>query len=123
MSDLISRQAAIDIVRFECGKWEWLAKLLEYEINALPSAQPEPADVARDIATIMENEKDMRVVLQTRKRGKWVIFDGSGFVYAVCPFCGEYRYHESQKYCGECGAEMREDDFCSRAERRDGGAE
>ena len=42
MSDLISRQAAIDIVRFECGKWEGLAKTIEHEINALPSVQPKP---------------------------------------------------------------------------------
>lgn len=29
---------------------------------SLPSAQPEPSQVARDIATIIENEKDMRVI-------------------------------------------------------------
>ena len=30
---------------------------------SLPSAQPEPSQVARDIATIIENEQDMRVML------------------------------------------------------------
>ena len=34
------------------------------EIECLPSAQP--GDIARDIATIIENEKDMRVILQQR---------------------------------------------------------
>lgn len=31
-------------------------------IHDLPSAQPEPSQVARDIATIIENEQDMRVI-------------------------------------------------------------
>ena len=41
MSDLISRQAAIDIVRFECGEWEGLAKTIIKRFEQLPSAQPE----------------------------------------------------------------------------------
>ena len=32
-------------------------------IDAQPTAQPEPSQVARDIATIIENEMDMRVIL------------------------------------------------------------
>ena len=41
MDDLISRQAAIDIVTFECGKWTGLAKEISKQIKQLPSAQPE----------------------------------------------------------------------------------
>jgi len=41
MSELISRQAAIDIVEFECGEWRGLAKTIAEEIKQLPSAQPE----------------------------------------------------------------------------------
>ena len=41
MSDLISRQAAIDIVTFECGKWTGLAKEISKQLKQLPSAQPE----------------------------------------------------------------------------------
>jgi len=41
MSDLIDRQAAIDITTFECGKWKGLAKEIAKQINALPSAEPE----------------------------------------------------------------------------------
>ena len=47
---LISEQTKIEIVKF---------------LNNLPSAQPEPSQVARDIATIIENEKDMRVIAQS----------------------------------------------------------
>ena len=39
--DCISRQAAIDIVEFECGEWSGLAKTIAEEIKQLPSAEPE----------------------------------------------------------------------------------
>ena len=39
MSDLISREDAIDIVRFECGEWRGLAKTIENGLSNLPSAQ------------------------------------------------------------------------------------
>jgi len=41
MDDLISRQAAIDIVVFECGEWIGLAKEISKQLKQLPSAQPE----------------------------------------------------------------------------------
>lgn len=63
MADLIDRQAALDCFP------DWVDRhgdvhaadedTVYQKIEALPSAQP---DVARDIATIIENEKDMRVI-------------------------------------------------------------
>ena len=41
VNDTISRRAAIDIVRFECGEWEGLAKTIIKRFEQLPSAQPE----------------------------------------------------------------------------------
>ena len=40
VNDCISRRAAADIVRFECGEWEGLAKTITKRFEALPSAQP-----------------------------------------------------------------------------------
>ena len=40
VGDTISRQAAIDIVTFECGKWKGPAKEITKQISALPSVQP-----------------------------------------------------------------------------------
>lgn len=40
MADLIDRQAAIDIVRHECGEWKGLAKEIVKQFNGLPSVQP-----------------------------------------------------------------------------------
>lgn len=37
--DTISRRAAEDIVRFECGEWRGLSKTIIDEFEALPSAQ------------------------------------------------------------------------------------
>ena len=82
MDDLISRKAAIDITDSYEEKlasyigtpndtevYAWARGLLisvRRGIKALPSAQP--SQVARDIATILENEKDMRVVLKNAER-------------------------------------------------------
>ena len=35
-------------------------------LEQMPSAQPEPSQVARDICTILENEQDMRVIAKQR---------------------------------------------------------
>ena len=40
-NDTISRQAAIEIVDFECGEWRGLAYTIEKRLSDLPSAQPE----------------------------------------------------------------------------------
>lgn len=46
-SDCISRQSAINIVFFECGEWEGLAKTIVKDINGLPPAQPEQHEIVR----------------------------------------------------------------------------
>lgn len=81
MDSLISKQAAIELIHSLYPsapimpmnrKW-WKEKYKPYieaekALEMLPSAQPEPSDVARDIATIIENEKDMRVVLRNSEQ-------------------------------------------------------
>ena len=70
--DLISRQDAIDALGEEPDIWndteeEWAYRNAWVEhisaIKSLPSADMEE-DVARRIATIIENEQDMRVILK-----------------------------------------------------------
>ena len=62
--DTISRQAAIDALMEILDRPNHAEFLYTDEIykalSTLPSAQPQ--DIARDIATIIENEKDMRVI-------------------------------------------------------------
>lgn len=81
MSDLISRNAAIDAIEQMQMPIMWsefpeeqfvftgMSEAL-HAIKELPSAQPEPSQVARDIATIIENEQDMRVI--ERNAQQWI---------------------------------------------------
>lgn len=69
-NELITKGAAFDALteveshyEFEDGH-DHLMRWAKTKIFALPSAQPH--GIARDIATIIENEKDMRVMLQQR---------------------------------------------------------
>lgn len=99
MSDLISRQAALDALGEAPEVWtdspEEFAAVSQWEmdvvaIKAVPSAQPE------------------------RKRGKWIRHDEVrnvyGGTYVECSECGEkyvVQYIEDEKYCRNCGADMR----------------
>lgn len=47
-NDTVSRRAAEDIVRFECGEWTGLAETIVKRFEALPSTQPEPIRLRLD---------------------------------------------------------------------------
>lgn len=113
-TDCISRQAAIEgadkiIERDTSGNNDVVKAMQAWKewIMALPTAQPEPSQIARDIATIIENEQDMRVILKNaqpeRMRGRWFKIDG---MYS-CGRCGAGLYDMSP-FCPMCGADMRE---------------
>ena len=63
-NDCISRQASIDALTH---KWDGMVTSVFNVLKELPSVQP---DIARDIATIIENEQDMRVISQNA--GQWI---------------------------------------------------
>lgn len=54
--DTISRRAAIDLVKFECGKWTGLAKEISKQLKRLPSAQTD--EKLRKIADLVEGSID-----------------------------------------------------------------
>ena len=83
MDDLISRQAAIDIVVFECGEWTGLAKEINKQLRRLPSAQLDAVPVVH---------------------GRWIPWKyHDGF---RCEKCNEPVYNK-HNYCPNCGADMR----------------
>ena len=43
-----------------------------------------------------------------RKTGKWILVTDNNGQHCVCDHCGEWKYHQRQKFCGECGAKMEE---------------
>ena len=65
MSDLIDRQAAIDVASHECEEFQGVFGRIEKGLKKLPSAQPE------------------------RKRGWWVKMSDRDGVYWACSECGE----------------------------------
>ena len=87
-NDLISRASAIDIVRFECGEWEGLAKTIIKRFEDLPAAQSES------------------------KTGKWIeAYDPFNRISGRCSVCSwEAHLYEDDvvgmNYCPNCGARM-----------------
>ena len=79
-TDTISRQAAIDIVEFECGEWSGLAKTIAEEIKQLPPAEP--------------------------KRGKWVLDRSGAYCCSECmePCAGYVMMKPRDKFCKMCGS-------------------
>lgn len=66
--DLISRQAAIDIVKFECGEWRGLAKTITDEFKHLPSAEPERKTVEQQPPYVAEIEEEYKKAVNA----KWI---------------------------------------------------
>ena len=83
MSDLISRQAAIDAVSDACFELRGVFGRCEDVLKALPSAQLE------------------------RKIGRWEYLDYGGFGNFHCTACGEICIcNGDYDFCPNCGAEM-----------------
>ena len=106
MSDLISRQAAIDALRYAqhrftvadeaggMGTVKWSEDVIYFAVAEkvladLPSAQP--------------------------KRGRWeerFVKEGSPFFWRrfYCSACGDWTTHGESKFCPNCGAKMEADE-------------
>lgn len=92
-SDTISRQAAIDIVEFECGEWQGLAKTIVGEIEHMPSAQPEwKKGYWKHI-----NEEEERA----KHNGQLL-----GWMPWYCSECGCGVGKHQTAFCPNCGAKM-----------------
>lgn len=146
VNDLISRQAAIDAANdwlLDCLKVQKQDRScgLIRRLENLPSAQPDMSEyssklwrnayergkrdtqqelsqVARDIATIIENEQDMRVIERNaqpeRKTGKWIPLTSASdekhheWCGYQCSICGERTPRLAlYNFCSNCGADMR----------------
>ena len=120
MSDLISRQAAIEAV-MECYDNDELFEVYEEKLRELPPAQSETSQVAKDIARIVENGQDMRVIAQPeiircKDCKHWIPYDW--MFSEVWQSRNINDYPEDEIGCNYCDMTMKANDFCSRGERR-----
>ena len=88
MSDLISRQAAIDA--------------LDKRFDSIPMEQT---------TEILLLRKDLRNLPSAQRTGRWIYNDeaypgGNPYGHYECDQCGEYVPHKTN-YCPNCGADMR----------------
>ena len=108
MSDLISRQAAIDAI-YEHEFSNWCDKdEVSTILNDLPSAEPKV-----ESATIHKEG----ITFSYRKTGKWIITENCSNELGVyrwygleCPCCGFkpcFETIEDMKFCPNCGARLR----------------
>ena len=72
---------------------------------AIKALEAEPLQVARDIATIIENEQDMRI---QPKRGKWILDRSGAYCCSECmePCATYVMMKPRDKFCKMCGAKM-----------------
>ena len=125
-TDCISRQAAI----YELYKmlhdcfWaddEELDAVIT-TLNDLPPVHPDPSDVARTIATILENEQDMRVILKNAQNDI-IHCEDCKFCYKAPDWKHRRSFGESVWCCSKnrglnFAETVEPDDYCSSAKRR-----
>ena len=107
-NDLISRQSVLDAITASINQYggryttEQLNMwgLFTQMIKEIPPAEPEPSQVARDIARIVENEQDMRVIAHPE--------------IIRCKDCKHYKYGMCMKIC----VNKSTNGFCDWGERR-----
>ena len=107
MSDLISRQAAIDELDKAAWGKEWDKALAKTMLESLPSAQPEGCplyvrnkhDRGDDSMCRLFHRETKYLAIETRQVGEWI--DDN------CSLCGQYVHHgDARNYCPNCGAIM-----------------
>ena len=121
MSDTISKQSVLDALNNieipRNASWYQYYQQALTAVDKLPPAQPEPSQVAKDIARIVGNGEDMRVIAQGRIRGRWIIREtSSGDTEARCSHCGFTTLVDEPgnglhmvsdlNFCSNCGAMM-----------------
>ena len=110
--DTISRQAAIEALRkmqtYKLFSGDDMLLIdqagAQTELMLLPPAQPEPSQVAADIARIVENGQDMRGIGQERIRGRWTRDNACSECGCQPWFSGDIHNYN---FCPNCGADMR----------------
>lgn len=102
-----------DHERHCCPRYNRVIRETLAEIREAPSAEPEADKVARDIATIIENEKDMRIILADERlepKKPYTYYSNPPYktLLARCTNCKRplrpgRTYRNPDLYCPRCG--------------------
>ena len=120
MSDLISRQVldlwnkykptiAVDAIEYDRELRQLLGTNLA-EVGTDCISRQEAIDALYSVDEY--NSRSVKAIKQLPpiqpKRGRWVLVCDNNGMHFICNKCGAWRYHQEQKFCGECGSDMRE---------------
>ena len=88
-------------------------------LKGLPAAEPEPSELARDVATIIENEMDMRVVLKNAEPEIIHCKDCEYYHPSFCEIWSKYGTVQTREagYCYMAERRTDEADWCERIKR------
>lgn len=120
MTKLINAEMLIKAAEYEAEAMDEpfksnFAVYVEWLVDKQPPVQPEPSQMAREIATIIENEKDMRVIAKNEQPEIIRCKD--------CKFYTDMRPDIDVGICSLASRHLGAEGFCSEAERRNGGNE
>lgn len=131
VKDAVSRQAGIDVIRFECGEWTGLAKTIENKINELPPAQPEIEERMSETEQNVPNDdfisrkraidalmEDFKRIPTNAIRAKTVIEQLPPAKPEIIR-CKDCKYADPFGHCDYVNFWNAINDFCSRAERKE----
>jgi len=110
MNDLISRQAAIDLVRDVCN-----AVMSGCESRYDPETEDEVYKDILEVDAILKCNKEVRIALcnmpsaqPERMRGRWIMNDNGTYSCSECHSWIPNEQHYYARYCLYCGAKMDE---------------
>ena len=112
MIDLISRQAAIDLVKDVCD-----AIMSGCDSHYDSETGDEVYNDILEVDAILKCNKEIRIALVNmlsaqpeRKKGRWTTKNGELAIWDVCSECKKMVMHKAPfyNYCPNCGADMRE---------------
>lgn len=64
------------------------------------------ANINYTFASAIIAQVNSEPTIEPERTGRWILVNDINGQHCVCEFCGEWKYHQKQKFCGECGARM-----------------
>ena len=102
MSRLIDADALIDDLKHDVAVDQ---DMLDYE--ELTDSNRENIRFDKDCKQNAIDLLQHAPTIEPERKGKWILINDNNGQHCVCDKCGEWKYHQEQNFCGNCGADMR----------------